>query len=63
MASLGRMGQDRHWGRWLEHKNETAVAIVGTRQPTDRSLRFSEILGMELAERGLTMVQEIQESD
>ncbi len=36
--------------------DSAAVAIVGTREPTDRGLRTAEAAGKELAARGLTVV-------
>ncbi|MEI2607981.1 MAG: DNA-processing protein DprA [Candidatus Promineifilaceae bacterium] len=42
-------------GEWWP-TDESAVAIVGTRQASDAGLRLARCLGKELAERGLTVV-------
>jgi DNA processing protein len=41
---------------WLEPADELAVAIVGTRTPSQRAAEVATILGRELASRGLTIV-------
>lgn len=40
----------------LQERDTQAVAIVGTRQPTPQAARLAEMLGQELAARGLTIV-------
>jgi DNA processing protein len=40
----------------LQERDAQAVAIVGTRQPTPQAARLAEMLGRELAARGLTIV-------
>ncbi len=40
----------------LQERDTQAVAIVGTRQPTPQAAQLAEMLGRELAARGLTIV-------
>lgn len=40
----------------LQVKDENAVAIVGTRSPTEAAMNLATLLGRELAARGLTVV-------
>jgi DNA processing protein len=40
----------------LQERDAQAVAIIGTRQPTPQAARLAEMLSLELAERGLTIV-------
>ena len=40
----------------LQERDTQAVAVVGTREPTPQAARLAEMLGRQLAARGLTIV-------